>query len=211
VTLLLLSLALATPGQPDPIQVFGPRADNPDAEAAPTAPATMGQLQVEALLPTEIVVDGVKIAQLWLPGSATFSIPVGDHLLRVYTQGKPNDLRIHVDGERGLKVLVGRTGVSTEQAAAPDLDATVAVEFRVMGTRAATLRLDDGKHKVQPGQPLALELDAGSHPLSVRSEDGTVIWASGVLAISGAAPVVVHVTEGRMPEVSGGGAFSTGG
>jgi hypothetical protein len=206
-SLVLLSLAFAA----DPVAGV-PRADNPDATPA-ALPATgqVGRIEVEALLPTEIVVDGVKLGQLWIPGEAAFTIPTGEHLLRAYTQGKPHDLPIRVTATQPVHVLVGRSGISADRPTEAD-DAAVAVqvEFRVMGARGAVLRLDDGKHQVQPGQPLSIELEPGLHPLSVRSSNGTVIWASGMLSVSGTQPVVVHVTEGRMPEVSGGGQFHSG-
>ncbi len=204
--LVLLSLAFADPTG------SAPTASAPDAAPPTVNGLELGRLEVEALMATEIVVDGIKLGQLWIPGEAAFLIPAGDHVFRAYTQGKPHDLPIHVASAHPLRVLVGRSGVSADR---PDQDVTdatalVPVEFRAMGARGAMLHLDDTKHQVQPGQPLSLELTAGSHMLSVRSSDGTAIWASGVLAVSGAQPVVIHVTEGRLPDVSGGARFHTG-
>ncbi len=207
-SLLLIALALAA--GPTTAQEL-PRAANPDATTKSPASVEMGELEVEAMQPAEVLLDGVKLGQLWFPGEVAFKVPAGDHLLRVYMQGKPNDLSIRVPADGEVRVLAGRTGLSaTSDVDDEGVAASVQVEFRVMDARGATLRLDDQRLKVQAGSPLSLELDAGPHVLSVRSSDGTVIWASGVLTVSGAAPVVVHVTEGRLPEVSGGARFHTG-
>lgn len=205
-SLLLIALAFAA----EPPTTL-PRADNPDATTGSPASLQVGELEVEAMQPAEILLDGVKLGQLWFPGEVGFEVPAGDHLLRVYMQGKPSDLAIRVPVNGEVRVLAGRTGLSATQDTDDEgVAASVQVEFRVMDARGATLRLDDQRHKVQAGSPLSIELDTGPHVLSVRSSDGTVIWASGVLTISGAAPVVVHVTEGRLPEVSGGARFHTG-
>jgi len=206
VSLLLIALAFAA----EPPTTL-PRADNPDVATSPPASLEMGELEVEAMQPAEILLDGVKLGQLWFPGEVGFAVPAGDHLLRVYMQGKPSDLAIRVPANGEVRVLAGRTGLSATHDTDDDaVAASVQVEFRVMDARGASLRLGDQRHKVQAGSPLSLELDTGPHVLSVRSSDGTVIWASGVLTVSGAAPVVVHVTEGRLPEVSGGARFHTG-
>ena len=203
----LLSLALAEPG------LSLPRTNLPSVEADASNASTFGMLEVEATQAAEVLLDGVKLGQLWMPGDVRFRVPAGPHTLRVYMQGQPNDLGIVVPSEGAVQVLAGRGGLSASHETETDDPAPaadVAVEFRVMGTRAATVHLDQGRHKVQPGAPLSFDLTPGAHPLSVRSADGAVIWASGVLRVSGSERVVVHVSEGRLPEVSRGGLFHTG-
>jgi hypothetical protein len=57
-----------------------------------------------------------------------------------------------------------------------------------------------------------LPLPVGEHPMSLRSSDGTSVFARGVLTVSGGKDLVVQVTEGLMPETSGEGiSFSSGG
>jgi hypothetical protein len=77
-----------------------------------------------------------------------------------------------------------------------------------VGRGAAQLRIDAKPHAVEPGRDLTLDLPPGAHPMSVRSSDGTVVWATGSLEVAPGEPLVVQIGEGRMPEVSGAGAFN---
>jgi hypothetical protein len=213
VLIFALSLALAGPALPDPtLTPTGMQVNNAPVEPkAPVTSTTLGRLHVDVLLPAEILFDGVKLGQLWIPGKTTFELPTGPHLLRVYTQGNPQDLRITLAADMDLRVVVGRNGVTAEQLArTDDKAAIVPVDFRVLGTRGASIRMNGTQHAIEPGGQLALELADGSHSLSVRSSDGTVIWATGQLTVHGGAPVVVQIAEGRMPEVSGAGSFNPG-
>jgi hypothetical protein len=187
----------------------------PALAADPAAPTEVeaGSLLVDAHLPVEILVNGVKLGQLYVPGEARFRLVTGHHLLRLYTNGNPTDLPIDIAEDQEARVLVGRSGVTTTTGpapAAPDVTVPVPVEFRVVGTPGAQIRVGDGRHVVRSGAVFSLQLVPGSHPMSVRSADGTAIWATGTLEITGS-PVVVQISEGRMPEVSGSAAFTGGG
>jgi hypothetical protein len=54
-----------------------------------------------------------------------------------------------------------------------------------------------------------LKLPHGAYDALLRSGSGTVIYARSTLSLSGAGPLVVQVSEGRVPELSGeGGSLS---
>jgi len=197
-----------------------PKAQNPDAGSLPEVVATQqeaaqpgGPMVVEAHVPVELMVDGVKLAQLWYPGTARFDIVGGSHVVRVYVDGNPQDVNVDIQPGSETHVLVGRTGVSVTKAEtqpASDVDA-VSVELRVVGGGAAQIRVDGERHHLSGGDRLTLTLPPGSHAMSVRSSDGTAIWAAGTLSLTGGAPVVVQIAEGRLPEVGGPGRFDPGG
>jgi hypothetical protein len=188
------------------------------ALAADPQPADApGTLHVDAKVPAEILIDGVKLAQLWYAGQASFEVVPGRHQLRVYTSGQPTDFPLDIQPGQGTWVVVGRTGISLdslagEQAATlvPAEDALVPVEFRSLGG-GAQLRVDDQRLLLGSGQRLDVELDAGDHALSVRSADGTVVWATGTLEVDRGDRLVVQIAEGRLPEISGAGRFHAGG
>ena len=189
-------------------------AADPEVPAEPEAlQATESTLLIDAKLPAEILVDGHKLGQLWAPARVSFTVKPGAHQLRIYTHGKPNDLSIALPPGDGLTVVVGRSGLSSEALPTDQRPTTgiVPVEFRVVGGAPAMLRFADTKHTIAQGDRLTLDLPSGTHALSVRSGDGTVIWASGRLTVEGGNQMVVQLAEGRMPEVSGEGRFDASG
>lgn len=183
-----------------------------EAPPEPPPPPAAGTLAIDARQPAEILVNGVQLARLHFPCEVKFQVQTGPSQLRVYTNGLPTDVPIDIREDEVTRVLVGRTGISmtTERPAAPAAEGPVPVEFRVVGGAGAQVRLDAGRHAVQAGTNVTLDLQPGPHPLSVRSADGTAIWATGTLQVHGG-PVVVQIAEGRMPEVSGGASFQAGG
>jgi len=213
-TTLLIAAALAT----EPTPAF---ASNPDASSSPDdaeAPVSVseqnaGTLRIDIKLPAEVLLDGVKLAETYVPAQLSFEVVAGPHLLRVYTHGDPHDLPIEVEAGDALSVVVGRTGMSGDRTTgtAPDPNGIVPVEFRVLDGMASTIRIDGGKHTIPQGDRLTLDLPVGTHPVSVRSADGTIIWATGRLTLGGHEGVVVQVAEGRLPEVSGDARFDPSG
>lgn len=185
------------------------------ALAAETQPAPApGTLHVDAKVPAEILVDGVKLGQLWFPGKASFLVESGQHRLRVYTNGQPSDYDLSVEPEDTTWVVIGRTGITLDSLAGapeaePDDGALVPVEFRAM-SGGAQVRLGDQRLTLSSGERLGLELDPGNHALSVRSADGTAVWATGTLEVGRGDRMIVQVSEGRLPEVSGAGRFHPG-
>ena len=217
---LWFALALAGPPLPDPTVVpGGMRAANPEVTApepiAPPRPAdaALGHLTVVALVPAEIWVDGNKLGQLWSPATTTFDLVAGAHLLRVYTWGNPSDQKVMVPAGGGVRAVVGRSGLTVDaEAADSPVAATgdVPVEFRLIGTAAASVRIAGDRHALGAGASLSVQLPVGTHDMSIRSSDGTAIWASGRITVSAGAPVVIHVQEGRWPEIAGAAQFDDG-
>lgn len=195
-----------------------PSASNPDAATpvmAERSPAQQrGVLVFDSRVPTEILVDGTTVAKLFREGKLQVDVPAGVRSLRVYTNGTPQDLEVVVPASGTLDVLVGRTGLSVDPSATRSVPnevpaGDVAVQVRMTGPIGARLYLDDKRFEVGAGSQVDLALPTGDHPLSVRNENGTVVWASGTLKVEGPDAVVVQLSEGRLPEVSGRGTFAS--
>lgn len=195
--ILLSSLALA--GQPDALQ------------AVP-----MGSLLVDAKVPAEILIDGERIGQLFVATELRVAVPAGAHTLSVVREGRPEDLTVDIVEAADTVLVVGRNGTSVgsrleELAVQDDPDALVAVDVRVTGEARLQLRLGGSRFDLVPGQAMTLHLPQGSHPVSLRNHNGTVVWATGSLVLKGGDTAVVQLAEGRLPELSGYGRFvSTG-
>ncbi|MEQ1565362.1 MAG: hypothetical protein ABMA64_06970 [Myxococcota bacterium] len=168
------------------------------------------ELVVDAKLPAEVLLEGVKLAQLYFPAEVRWKVEVGEHLARVYTNGNPVDVPITLVAGVTTKIVVGRSGVTTERLDRPEATGPAKLELRMVGAGGAVVRLDREAHHLDAGGRVELELPSGSHPMSVRSADGTVIWAAGALDVY-QGEVLVMIAEGRLPEVSGTGAFHAGG
>ncbi|MCA9493364.1 MAG: hypothetical protein KC621_25710 [Myxococcales bacterium] len=193
---LMLSVALAADAPAEPTL---------DAEAAVTVP-----IVVDCKVPAEILVDKVKLGELHYPGKAEFRVPPGAHQVRIYVAGNPTDLPIDAVEGSTIHVLAGKTGVTTTTtSAAPGATADqIELSVRVVGVPAVQIRLDDGRQVIQSGPDTVLTLAPGQHRLSIRSADGTAIWSNGILEVHGKG--VLQLSEGRMPEVSGGATFHSG-
>lgn len=180
----------------------------------PEAPSR-GHIVVDARVPAEVLFDGQMVGQLYFPSTLRVEVPAGEHTLRIYTNGVHEDLAIDVPSDDELQVLVGRTGTTVEgqELSLPSEQeevTEVAVQFRVHGTEPVRMVLGKRRFDLATDEQVDVTLKPGSHKLSLRNEDGTVIWASGMLRLTGPEDVVVQITEGRMPEVGGGGEFSSG-
>lgn len=212
-TILLAALSLAA----DPVEATRTAEDARAAEGAAlsTTPSADGFLVFDAHLPAEVLVDGEPVAQLYRAARVRVEVPAGIHRVRVYTNGSPNDLEVVVPAGGELPVLVGRMGLSVDPKSKPvgaptDVVAgDIPVQVRMSDRTGARLLIDKKRYTVTAGKQLELQLPTGEHDLSVRSEDGTVVWATGTLKVDGPDPVIVQLSEGRLPEVSGRGAFSS--
>lgn len=169
-------------------------------------------LVVDAKVPVELLLEGMKIGEMLVPSEISFEVPPGRHVLRVYVGGNATDVPLTLLSGQVERVLVGRTGISTATAEPPAASTgPQAVEFRMLGDIGARLRLDKLSQPVDAAHAWRVDLAPGGHPLSIRSADGTAIWATGELVVTGGAPIVVLLTEGRLPEVSGPATFRPAG
>lgn len=190
-------------------------AEPPEAAAAPpeeVPSALAAHLVVDAKVPVEILLGGYKLGELFYPSKAQFDLvaPVTT-TARLYTSGAPTDVPIELKPGETVRILVGKTGITADKEVST-LDAAKGpfpLELRLIGAGGAMVRIDDKRHVLGSSGRIQTELPAGRHTISVRSEDGTVIWATGDLLIDG--PLVMQITEGRLPELSGRGSFIAGG
>jgi hypothetical protein len=182
-------------------------------DVLPTA-TPIGRILVDARVPAEIRVDGKPLVQLWIPGRLEFAAPVGDHTLTATVGGDPVEVPVTVPlgPEQRAVVVIGRTGTTAHTEVTAESTANPAqVEVRVAGPGSVQVRVDDRRWTLTSAKTLSLDLAAGGHPVTLRSQDGTVIWATGTLSIIGGDSVVVQVSEGRLPEVSGNGSYFAAG
>ncbi len=181
------------------------------AFAAEPAPPP-GTLHIDAKIPSEILVDGAKLAELWFPGRVSFEISTGPHLLRIYTNGAPADHELRIHSGETSRVVVGRTGITLDPLATPESapDQVVQVELRILGIDAQ-IRIDEQRLVLASGERTTLSLAPGDHPLSVRSRDGTIVWARGTLEVGVGQHLIVQIAEGRLPALSGSGRFHASG
>lgn len=173
----------------------------------------VGTLVVDAHLPVAVRVDGTAMIQLFVAGRAELPVPPGDHVVTAVVNGTPTEIRLNVPQPgRSAVLLVGRNGITSrvEQHTASKA-ADVSVELRVTGPGPVQVRLDDQRWEIAPGSSVSITQPVGAHAFSVRSREGTAIWANGSLSLAGGEPVVVQISEGRAPEVSGPGSYYSNG
>jgi hypothetical protein len=165
--------------------------------------AFAGQIVVQAEVPVEVTVDGRPAVQVFTAARVEVQATPGEHDLTLFVNGKGNKVRITVPETGAALVVVGRTGITTDSLVGGPVADVAAVELRVIGTTELRLVLDSKRYRLQAGGQEALELPRGSHQLELRSSDGTAVFAQGKLEILGTGPVLVHLSEGRAPEVVG--------
>ena len=184
------------------------------AAEPPIAPE--GELRIDANQAAEILVDGTVIGQLHQASELRVMLEAGKHDLRVYTNGTPEDMEVLVPANSHLLVMVGRSGtvvqsIDTENTPVDAEVTSVAVQLRVSGSEPVRFYIERKRYSLSAGEQLDLTLAHGKHKVSARNEDGTLVWAHGLLTVAGSETIIIQLTEGRMPEVSGQGRFTSGG
>jgi len=188
-------------------------APNPDAKDTLDEPVDLGSLVIDARVPVEVLVDGHKMVQLYTSGHVKLNVAPGHRRLRIYVNGTPEEHAIEILPTGAALVIVGRTGITTGQTSPAVIaqDGTLAqIRFRSVGAVASQIRLGERRIMVQPDEIQPVEMAPGKHNISIRSSDGTAIWATGVLTLDGG-EVVIQIAEGRLPEVTGDGRFTARG
>ncbi|MCO4746946.1 MAG: hypothetical protein KC912_19265 [Proteobacteria bacterium] len=166
-------------------------------------------LVVHTTVPIELRLDGHVKAQLFSESEVRLPVDLGSHAVTIYRNGTPENFDIVVRKGLDATLTVGKAGVTLGEALErlPPVEGSVPVEFRVADDEGVLLFIGDERHPLTAGSVFTTELPAGETTMSVRSETGTTIWASGVLAIE-SGPIVVQLNAGRLPEVpSLGGSF----
>ena len=168
-----------------------------------SALAFAGDIVIDAEVPVEVALDGRPVAQVFYPSSVRFQASEGEHTVTIMQGASPSKIVLDVPEKGAARVVVGKTGISTTDDAAPEVADEAKVEFRLMGKEGLRLVVGEQRFKMGVDAKQALELSRGSHEVQVRSFNGTVIYAVGNLEVAGTGDVVVHVSAGRAPEVVG--------
>lgn len=170
--------------------------------------ALAGDLVVDAKVPVAVSVDGPQVAELYQPALLRLPLDDGPHKITLLVAGNPSVHEL-VIGDTPVVLLVGRSGttVGASDAEPPPVLAggDVPVRFRTASRDRLLLQVGGQRVVVAPGIGLTLPLALGEHDMTVRSPDGTSIYARGILVVSGAGDLVVQLSEGKMPETSGSG------
>ena len=167
-------------------------------------------LYIDAKIPAALYIDGQAFVEFSQPGRAEFAVAAGEHKLVIMTNGNPTERTVNFDTS-ATRLVIGRTGISVGEAAArpqpkEDAEGTTTVELRSTSRLPLLITLGDDRHMLAAGATKALSLNAGDHPIKVRNDAGTAIFATGTLRVHGTHEVVLQLSEGRVPEVSGDGA-----
>lgn len=211
IAFMLATLSFAAPTHPSVLPnppVMGPVAPVAIAHTpvAEQAPAT-GELLVDAKVPAELQIDGLVVGQLFVASRLNLTLPAGERRLAVTREGNAEELVVNVPADGSAIVIIGKTGTSVGKPSdlpdPPTVTGPVKLEVRVEGDAIMQLRLGRSRFEVVPGQLLSLEMARGPHAISVRSSDGTIVWANGTLELRGGEMAVLQLAEGRMPELTG--------
>jgi len=174
--------------------------------------ALAGELLVEAQVPADVFVEGNHVAQLFYPSSLRVEFAPGPIVLTVVVEGLPAKVDLEIPEVGTAVLVVGRTGITTGQQPPEPVDAEPRdIEFRLGGPEHVLFSLAGERIQLGPGEVVTRRLEPGNHALSVRSSQGTIVWAQGQLVVDGTSPFVVQLSEGHLPEVVGrGGDFRSG-
>lgn len=173
------------------------------------AASVAGELQIEADLPVRVVVDEQPVGMLQVPGRMIFETEIGRHTVVLHLAETTEQVVVDVGSLVPTFVRIDDKGAVVVGTSKPD--GPPAVVLHTDGDMPLLVLLDRQRFQVSPGFDVTMPLTVGDHALSVRSADGTMIYASGTLAMEGGAGLTVNLLEGRLPQVSGaGGSFRTG-
>jgi len=180
-------------------------AQDSDTDEVAEPPIEMGSLLLDVRQPVQIDLDGQTIGQLYRPGEIHMAVQAGDHVLRVHLNGVASEHPLTVDDKQATHVLISEGGVFTPERNddQPEVQAFTELTFAAHADQAFMVQLGRDRFVIDPQTPVQLKRATGSHPLSVRNEDGTVIWVNGTLHLAGTSDVTLHLIEGKSPQISG--------
>lgn len=166
---------------------------------------------VDATVPTDLALDGERVASLWRPGRIVLEVAPGPHTLTVVVDGEGSRHELTVPREGYVQATVGESGVTLGEAQLPEGSAGRKVELHGTGEVPLVIVVGGDRHRVNPGAVVALDVPLGGSRFEVRGTEGGMIYARGTLQLGAAPPdlpgsVVVQVGEGRFPHVAGPGA-----
>lgn len=170
--------------------------------------AVAGDVVVDAKVPARVAVGGEVVGDVYRPAVLRVAQPEGVTAVVVTIGGKPYRVEVQVPAIGQTRVLVGPNGITVEDPAAERVaeDAgPLAVTVRVAGSVPLMLQLPGVRHVVRPGREVAFGLPVGDHAVTVRSSDGGIVYARGVLQVRAGGEGLIQLVEGGMPETSGEG------
>ena len=180
-------------------------AQESDTDAAEEKPPEMGEVLLDVRQPAQVDLDGQTIGQLYRPGEIHMAVQEGQHILRVHLNGIANEHPLVVKGKQTTHVLISEGCVFTPESAQRSTEAQSFTQLTLAAhaDQAFMVQLGRDRFMIEPQAPVQLTRATGSHPLTVRNEDGTVIWVKGTLNLFGTSDVTLHFIEGKSPQVSG--------
>lgn len=171
-----------------------------------------GELVLDAKVPAHLVLDGEVVAELYQPALLHLPLDAGSHRLVLTTEGQPEPFEFVSAADSTHVLLAGRTGNTLSSALdrtqddPPDADVgPVSVRFRTAGNQPLMVQIARQRVVVSPGEGVDVSLPVGTHAMSLRSSDGTSVYARGMLKVGPTEDAVVQIGEGAMPETSGPG------
>ena len=172
--------------------------------------AQASDLTIEATVPVEISIDGLKVAIVLTPAHLRFDVTPGAHEVMMWVDGRPHDRLVDVPIDGTVVMVAGKTGLTAStQVIPPDLGRAATLEVRSTGTEPLRVDLAGDRYVIDPGAVMAIDVIVGTHSFELRNGAGTFIWTTGSLVVGG--DTVLQVSGGSMPEVLGqGSAFRPG-
>ncbi len=173
-------------------------------------PAWAGDVSIDIRVPARIAFGGEIVGDLFVPGRIVLTKPPGTYALVATIAGEPWRQEIMVPARGDTRVLVTAQGItpmdapdvaSAEAAAGEPMTFTV----RSAGTVGLMLVVDGARHRIPAASTVDVDLAQGDHPIAVRSHDGGVVYAKGVLRVTRGGRGVLQLVEGAAPEASGEG------
>ena len=170
--------------------------------------AHAGTVLVDTSTAIEVRLENQPVMRTF--GAAKVSLPDiagGQRTFVVYREGKPTRITVEVPAEGTVRLLVGETSLSSDQAVQPEQPSAAppVVELRAATQQEFAVVLDGQRYAVlEAGHPLRLtDLATGSHALELRSADLLTIWARGTLHLQPGDDLVLSIAEGRDVEFFG--------
>lgn len=170
-----------------------------------TPAVATGNLLLDVRQPAQIDLDNLTIGQLYRPGEIQMEVAQGEHTLRVHLSGVATEHALNIKSDQTTHVLISEGGVFTPERvdASPEVQPLTTLTLAAHAGQGFMVYLGRDRFLVEPQSPVQLNRTTGSHPLSVRNEDGTVIWVNGTLQLAGTTDVTLHLIEGKSPQITG--------
>jgi len=170
--------------------------------------AFAASVQIASELPVNVRLDGIPVANVLVAAKLAIDVEDGEHTLEVDVRGKTRTHEFTVEGNQTARLVVGKSGTAFHVEGEVPVKLST-VRIRGVGSQGLLVQVGDQRFPLGDTELRKLVLAPGRHDFKLMNADGTMMFASGSLRISGAEADVL-VSEGRLPEVTGDGAFDAG-